>query len=89
MKMRIQVVTEAVGGEPSEVHEITCITREELRSDTVGLTLDEAKTVLEKLQQALVKQQTAEYLHTQRPCPHCRKKRYHNCLLYTSDAADE
>jgi hypothetical protein len=77
MKMRIQVVIEAVGGEPTEVHGITCITREELRSDTVGLTLDEAKTVLAKLQQALVEQQTAEYLRTQQHCPHCGNKRYH------------
>src|SRR5690242_15263090 len=76
MKVRVQVVIEAAVGEPLDVHEIMCIDREELRPDTVGLTLDEAKTVLERLQQQIVEQQTAEYLRTQSRCSHCGNKRY-------------
>ena len=77
MKMRVQVVIEAAGGESTDVHEIACLEREELRPDTVGLTLEEAKTVLERMQQRLVEQQAAEYLRTQSHCPHCEKKRSH------------
>jgi hypothetical protein len=77
MKMRVQVIIESAVGESTDVHEIACIQREELRPDTVGLTLDEAKTVLERLQQRLVEQQAAEYLRTQSHCPHCGKQRYH------------
>jgi hypothetical protein len=77
MKMRVQVVIESAGGESTDVHEIACFDREELRPDTVGLTLEEAKTVLERLQQRIVEQQAVEYLRTQSRCPHCEKKRYH------------
>ncbi len=77
MKMRVQVVIESAVGEPTDVHEIACLQREELRPDTVGLTLDEAKTVLERIQQRIVEQQAAEYLRAQSRCPHCGNKRYH------------
>ena len=77
MKMRVQVVIESAVGEPTDVHEIACLEREELRPDTVGLTLDEAKTVLERMQQQLVEQQAAEYLRTQSRCPDCGNKRLH------------
>ena len=77
MKMRVQVVIESAVGEPTDVHEIGYIHREELRPDTVGLTLDETKTVLERMQQRIVEQQAAEYLRTQSHCPYCENKRYH------------
>src|SRR5215813_5950621 len=77
MKMRVQVVIESTAGEPIAVHEIGCLHREELRPDTVGLTLAEAKTVLARLQQRLVEQQAAEYLWAQSRCPHCGTKRSH------------
>jgi hypothetical protein len=77
MKMRVQVVIESTAGESTDVQEIACLHREELRPDTVGLTLEEAKTMLERMQQRIVEQQTVEYLHTQSHCPHCGKKRYH------------
>jgi hypothetical protein len=75
--MRVQVVIESAAGEPPDVHEIACLHREELRPDTVGLTLEEAKTVLERMQQQIVEEQAAEYLHMQRHCPDCGTKRYH------------
>jgi DNA-directed RNA polymerase subunit RPC12/RpoP len=77
MKMRVQVVIESAVGESTDVHEIACIQREELCPDTVGLTLDEAKMVLERMQQQLVEQQAAEYLRTQSRCPYCGNKRLH------------
>src|SRR5262249_32458316 len=77
MKMRVQVVIESAVGESTDVQEIACLEREELRPDTVGLTLDEAKMVLEQMQQRLVEEQAAESLRTQSHCPHCGAKRYH------------
>ena len=76
MKVRVQVVIESAVGEPTDVHEIACLEREELRPDTVGLTLDEAKTVLERIKQRIVEQPAAEYLRAQSRCPHCGNKRY-------------
>jgi len=66
MKMRVQVVIDSTAGEPTDVHEIACLHRKELRPDTVGLTLEEAKTVLERMQQRIVEQQAAEYLRTRK-----------------------
>src|SRR5262249_13571330 len=77
MKVRVQVIIETQAGEPVDVHDIACIQSEELRPDIVGLTLEEAKTILERIQQRIVEQQATEYLHTQRHCPHCGHKRYH------------
>jgi hypothetical protein len=77
MKVRVQVVIEADASKLGDVQDILEITREELHPETVGLTLDEAKTVLERLQQRIVEQQAATYLHTQSYCPHCGAKRYH------------
>src|SRR5437870_1180565 len=77
MRVRIQVVIESAAGKPTDVREIMGITREELGPDTVGLTLEEAKTALAGIQRTIVEQQTTEYLRTQSHCPHCGNKRYH------------
>ena len=76
MKVRVQVVIENEACQTGEVRDLIGIERKELRPDTVGLTLEEAKTVLERLQQAIVEQQTAEYLRTQTHCSRCGKQRY-------------
>jgi hypothetical protein len=76
MKVRVRVVIETEAGEPGEAQDITGTEREELRPDTVGLTLEEAKTILGRLQQTSVEQQTAEYLCTQAHCAHCGTQRY-------------
>jgi hypothetical protein len=77
MKVRVQVIIETQAGEPADMADIACIQREELRPDTVGLTLEEAKTILERLQQRIVDQQAAEYLRTQSHCSQCGNKRSH------------
>ena len=77
MKVRVQVVIETEASEPGDVQDIMAIEREELCPETVGLTLDEAKTALERMQQRIVEQQAAEYLRTQSHCPSCGSKRYH------------
>jgi hypothetical protein len=40
MKVRVQVVIESEAGGAAEVREIADVEREELRLDTLGLTLD-------------------------------------------------
>ena len=77
MQVRIQVVIESEAGETVDAHEIAGIHRKELRPETLGLTLEEAKTVLEGVQRTIVEQQTAEYLQMQSRCPHCGTKRSH------------
>jgi hypothetical protein len=71
------VIIETQVGEPADVYDIGCIQRQELRPETLGLTLAEAKTVLERIQQRLVEQQATEYLRTQRYCPQCGNTRPH------------
>jgi hypothetical protein len=77
MKVRVQVVIETEASKPGDVQDIMEIDREELRPETVGLTLEEAKTVLERIQHQVVEQQATEYLQTQSRCPHCGNKRSH------------
>lgn len=45
------------------------------RLEDVGLRLDEAKAVLQGLQEQLIRQQLAEYLEMHRPCPDCYRSR--------------
>ncbi len=73
MKIRIQLVIESDGGEC--VQEVARIDRGELKPEALGLTLAEAKEVLQGVQHSLVEQQTAEYLAGQACCPECGKKR--------------
>ena len=56
MKVRIQVVIESEAGETVDAHEIAEIHRKELRPETLGLTLEEAKTVLEGIQRTIIEQ---------------------------------
>ncbi len=73
MHVRIQVV--AVGDDGTEHRQdIATLTRVETRSETLGLTLEESKQVLQTLQCALIERQMAAYLDQQRTCPHCGKQ---------------
>jgi hypothetical protein len=78
MKIRIQVVIEH-DDETSEtiVEEIGCLQRGEPRPESLGLTLDEGKTLLGRIQQEMVKQQIAEYIEYHRACHDC--DRPHRC----------
>jgi len=57
MNMRIQVIIESDSGTPELVQDVTHLPREELRPDTLGLTLGEAKALLAGVQRAMVTQQ--------------------------------
>jgi hypothetical protein len=86
MKIKVQVVIESDGGDTRAVENITCLERGRLRPEDLGLTLDEAKGLLESVQRTLVEQQVAEYSEQQAHCPGCGKRRLrkgdHSPLVY-------
>jgi hypothetical protein len=61
MKIRVQVIVESDDGVGEMVQEIAQLERGQLRPEELGLTLAEAKGLLEGLQRTVVEQQIAEY----------------------------
>ncbi len=86
MKIKVQVVIESDSGDTKAVENIACLDRGTLRSEELGLSLAEARDLLESVQRNLVEQQVAEYLEQQTHCPCCDKKRLrkgqHSPLVY-------
>jgi hypothetical protein len=74
MRFTIQVLIESPGALPLSVP-IQTVDRPCERVEDVGLRLEEAKAVLQGLQEQLIRQQLAEYLEARRPCPDCRQLR--------------
>src|SRR5919201_2027778 len=68
MKVTLQVVSQH-GDEPPMVNQIACLERDTLTLETLGVNLQEAKTVLAQLQETLVTEQVAVASHL--TCPHC------------------
>ena len=82
MKLRVQVVIEADddeedGDHPPAVHEVAQIDREALSVDTLGLHLEEAKNLLQKVQAVLIDEQVRTSLAQQVACPNCGRPRAH------------
>jgi len=75
MKIRIQVVIEAEAGNSERIEEIARLERGSLRSEELGLTLAEAKTLLHDMQKTVVTEQIEEYVAQFEICPHCGVKR--------------
>ncbi len=75
MKMKISVSFEFETPEGVtklvQQEEIISLERGDFQLETLGLSLTEAKEVLAKLQEGLVKQQVDQYLATQKSCPAC------------------
>ena len=72
MEWTIRLEAKKGSGEVETV-ELVSITRPVLAAtaDDVGLSLREAKSLLARLQEAMVRGQLAEYLHCRRVCPDC------------------
>jgi hypothetical protein len=83
---RLLEIIESDGGDTKAVEKIACLECGMLRPVELGLTLDEAKDLLESMQHTVVEQQVAEYLEQQAHCPCCGKKRrrkgHHNPIVY-------
>ncbi len=74
MHFRIQVV--AVSDDGTEhLQEIADMMRAEATLETLGLTLEESKQLLQQLQQTIIDQQVEAYLDGQYACPACGKQR--------------
>ena len=77
MKIKVQVIVESDDGTGEVVQEIAQLERGRLRPEELGLTLAEAKGLLEGLQRTIVEQQIAEYSKQQSSCPLCCRQRMH------------
>ena len=77
MKVKIQVVVESDNGETKIIQEVTQINRGCLQPENLGISLAEAKTLLQNTQTVLVEQQIAEYEKQHSSCQHCAKKLLH------------
>jgi hypothetical protein len=62
MKVRIQVIIESESGETRCVEEVAQFERSELRPDALGMTLAEAKALLQGVQRTMAAEQTTAYL---------------------------
>jgi len=84
MKFTLQIVIQH-GDEPPVVNEIACLERDTLTLDTLGLSLQEAKTVLAQLQEMLVTEQVAAAVAPHQTCPQCsaaqRRKGQHQIVV--------
>jgi len=86
MKITVQLQIETVNQAAPVIVEVATLQREELTPETLGLTLDETKTLLAQTQEALVTHQVAAYVDQQRSCPHCgapASKGQHTLVLRT------
>jgi hypothetical protein len=87
MKLKLQLIIESDSGETEVVQEVTKLERHSLRPENLGLTLSEAKELLQEVQRAMVTHQGTGYVTQQIPCPKCGKiqsrKGKHQILLRT------
>jgi hypothetical protein len=73
MKLKLQLIIESDTGEAEMVREVTKLERYALRPETLGLTLSEAKELLQEVQRAMVTHQTTGYVTQQTHCAKCGK----------------
>jgi hypothetical protein len=76
MHIRIQVVIESESGTPELVQDVTHLQREELRPETLGLSLAEAKALLASEQRTMVTEQIAQYHVQHTTCERCGKPHF-------------
>ena len=74
MKLRIQIVVESDSGDTQIIQEVTQINRNCLQPENLGLSLAEAKILLQNTQKVLVEQQIAERSEERRVGKECRSR---------------
>jgi hypothetical protein len=74
MKATVQVIMTSDSGATEVVHDVAHVERDTRQPETFGLTLAEAKALLEGVQQAMVTQQPEEYIAQQASCPLCGRR---------------
>src|SRR6185437_9681254 len=75
MKIRVQLMIEAEGDTPEIVREVAQWERNGLQPETLGLSLTEAKGLLNQVQQTMVTRQAQQYVAEHRACPRCGSSR--------------
>ncbi|HEY9879475.1 MAG TPA: ISKra4 family transposase, partial [Leptolyngbyaceae cyanobacterium] len=87
MQIKVQLVFKDDADGPALVQEVARLERDNLAPGTLGLTLAEAKPLLQTLQSHLVQQQVSHYQQQHQRCPHCQQQRRikeHRPLVYRS-----
>jgi hypothetical protein len=69
MKVTVQGIMTSDSGVTEVVHDVAHVERDILQPETLGLTLAEAKALLEGVQQAMVTRRTEEYIAQHTSCP--------------------
>ena len=77
MKVKVQVVIESDNRDTQVIQEVAQIERSSLQPENLGLSLAEAKTLLQNTQRTLVEQQIASFETQNSSCLHCGKKLLH------------
>ena len=75
MKVKVQIVIESDEKTTETVENIIHLKRGTLCPEDLGLTLAEARELLQKVQQTMVERQVSQYLARHASCPECGKKR--------------
>jgi len=87
MKVTIHVSVETDDPATTTDYTIGTLERAELSLATLGLTLDDAKTILAGLQEVLVTEQVAAFVAQHGQCPHCNaprpRKGQHDLVMRT------
>ena len=85
MKISIQITIDHENGAPVVIKPIMEFRREALASDTVGLTIEESKLLLQSIQSDCVDQQVKQYIDEHKNCHQCHKElklKSHNKIVY-------
>ena len=87
MKIKLQIIVESDDGQTETIQEVAALARGRLQPSELGLTLMEAKALLEGVQRAMVEQQITEHMAEESTCAQCQKKRLHkgaHSIVYRS-----
>ncbi len=74
MKISIQIVVEPENDEPVITKTIAEFKRKDLACDTVGLTIEESKILLENVQTEFARHQVKQHIYSHRICNQCQRK---------------
>lgn len=75
MNIKLSLVIESDEGTLQSEHEVAQLKRNQLSPATLGLTLSEAKQMLQSIQQVMVEHQVETYIDQQIPCSACGQPR--------------
>src|SRR5438067_1001456 len=75
MRLKVQVIIESDSGETEAVQQVAKLERGSLQLETLGLSLSEAKDLLQEVQKAMVTHQSTRYVSQQIACPQCGRLR--------------